>query len=611
MIQKYRFSLLAVFVAMLATPVLRAQSNCYVRLEDASGYQPAAEQIESLGQAAAELCAVFDSAGFGGQFKVYDFGFYLHHETTDGGYSEPFARKVQEVAALSSYYLLFGKQSDRSGVYTRFWVEARLPDSLSFRFPCLDTIGAEILRTSLGLTANIEYEALEKMPHNYHLAEIRVMNKLKAEVDKLRECCYNQQRGLSSCDAPCFSSDEIRLFLEKNNFDYVPITIIDSVASKGINLNKVTGLIEDYSDLSFDFYDGYHFEDLGGVLYSALESMDNFVVKKGVVTDNNSICLNDYIQYIENLNNGQHNFYIWFHIWESPNSKIEDRLYFRLSTNNLDGININLPFIGYLPIEESFENQIDQPNTSGIIKDIYFKNNIIIPTIHWNDKSNLTFIDLYNEIRNRGTGNVGHSKVLHPILLSDRENFVRYNYFSGYIEDESKKEKGTYRFAYAIAHEFLHQVNSKCFQYIILSSDFPPFEYHEAYNNFGNINDPGGIGHVLEKRNLVFPGDGLNVKKEWLTKNDKKLLEEHYPYNITYTDLFFLANDHLPLNNGELNDWERIASSHKRLMVHFNTLYRIEYNYGRNSDKFKLLSTTFKSTVIKKDLTKYDWVDRQ
>lgn len=55
-------------------PTLCAQSGaCYVRLKDASGHEPSAAQVEALEQAAAALCAVFDSAGFGGQFKVYDF----------------------------------------------------------------------------------------------------------------------------------------------------------------------------------------------------------------------------------------------------------------------------------------------------------------------------------------------------------------------------------------------------------------------------------------------------------------------------------------------------------------------------------------------------------
>ncbi|MEQ1789999.1 MAG: hypothetical protein ABL857_06090 [Rickettsiales bacterium] len=68
---------------------LNAQSGCYVRLEDASGYEPNAMQLAELEQAAAALCVAFDSAGFGGQFKVYDFGFYLHHSVTAGGYPEP------------------------------------------------------------------------------------------------------------------------------------------------------------------------------------------------------------------------------------------------------------------------------------------------------------------------------------------------------------------------------------------------------------------------------------------------------------------------------------------------------------------------------------------
>jgi len=323
--KKYRIPLLIVFVAMMATQALRAQSNCYVRLEDASGYTPNAMQIEALEQAAAELCLAFDSSGFGGQFKVYDFGFYLHHETTAGGYPEPFARKVEEVAALSPYYLVFGKQSDRSGVYTRFWVGARLPDSLSFRFPCLDTIGAEILRTSLGLTANIEYEALGKMPSNYHLAEIRVMNKLKAEVDKLRECCYNQQRGLSSCDAPCLSSEEILEYYEQKGYVSIPVKITGNPLSKPSNDLAKSNLVEDYAEKLIQFIGIEDFTDYVNI-NEAIENditvaIEDGVTAKGFITKNENFC--EAITAEKILNDFSENeleAYIHFHLWQNPDS---------------------------------------------------------------------------------------------------------------------------------------------------------------------------------------------------------------------------------------------------------------------------------------------------
>ena len=60
---------------------------------------------------------------------MYDFGFYLHNETRQGGYPEAFQWAVDTVQTLSRYYLLFGKQTDQSGVYTRFWVDSKLPET--------------------------------------------------------------------------------------------------------------------------------------------------------------------------------------------------------------------------------------------------------------------------------------------------------------------------------------------------------------------------------------------------------------------------------------------------------------------------------------------------
>jgi len=125
----FRYFVTLFFASFFLISGLWAQpASCYVQLEDASGYTPTSEQLAELEAAA---CALIDSfpAEFRDSFRVYDFGFYLHQEVTEGGYPEPFAKKILEVQDSSPYYLMFGKQTDRSGVYTRFWVEVKLPNS--------------------------------------------------------------------------------------------------------------------------------------------------------------------------------------------------------------------------------------------------------------------------------------------------------------------------------------------------------------------------------------------------------------------------------------------------------------------------------------------------
>lgn len=178
------------------------QDTSYIRLDDASGYTPTTTQLNSLEEAASRLCAAFDSAGFGGQFKVYDFGFYLHQEVAEGGYPEPFAQKIAEVADLSPYYLLFGKQSDRNGIYKKFWVELVLPDT--GKFECLNLL-SPTLRSEI--KQKIEYvvvNAYLKSGSDYlyfDVAEKAGIDVLQEIAVKYTECCDLQSRSVNSCDA--------------------------------------------------------------------------------------------------------------------------------------------------------------------------------------------------------------------------------------------------------------------------------------------------------------------------------------------------------------------------------------------------------------------------
>lgn len=562
--KQYRFPLLIVFVAMLATQTLRAQSNCYVQLEDASGYTPTSEQIEVLEQAAAELCLAFDSSGFGGQFKVYDFGFYLHHEATEGGYPEPFARKVEEVAALSPYYLVFGKQSDRSGVYTRYWVEARLPDSLSFS--CLDTIGAGILRTSLGLTANIEYEALGKMPYNFHLAEIRVMNKLKAEVDKLRECCYNQQRGLSSCDAPCLSPEETEKLLEQLGFTAIPIKILGPAQARGTDGQRpIYDRVTDCAGLDIEM-DGVEYHDFAGTINNIMSVYPDSTARAEIL-DGGCLCEGG-LEYLKNLM-GTKAIILIIHI---------DTVY--TYTQKLDVLGV-LPFKGHLKNDIGYQEIIAPLNLNtikGIINDIYQKNGFTLAEIDFQKPANLDTFDLFNRIIIKtDSDNIGKSWV--HILTSDELNYI--NYKKAVLDHialmSNNQDLRNYVIGVATAHEFFHQILSKCRTYIQKSCKF--ILQKDLYE-----------GHCIDDRNLMFPGNGLSdneIQKSsksisWSNEEIAQLKKEGNASISLYLSGVFFPNKNLPA----LSPWERIPPTYKYILSIALLVYNIQNEYGNLSKEF-------------------------
>jgi len=80
--------------------------NCYVPLDDISGVDRSSHQIELEALA----CTIVDSlpATYRDSFKVFDFGFYRHHESM-GPYSEVLDLVRQKIAEEVPYYLLFAK----------------------------------------------------------------------------------------------------------------------------------------------------------------------------------------------------------------------------------------------------------------------------------------------------------------------------------------------------------------------------------------------------------------------------------------------------------------------------------------------------------------------
>lgn len=174
--------------------------NCYVRLSDVSGITPTQDQLDSLESTA---CRLRDSlpTEFQSTFKVYDFGFYLHNETMVGGYPEAFQKAIELAQAGSPYYLLFGKQTDKNGVYTRFWVKLKLPSQAPFA--CVDAFKLKTIEQQIELVVNQKYQNLGASYSKYSAAEIAGIKKLIDIVFKYTDCCLccgNKQTGCESCE---------------------------------------------------------------------------------------------------------------------------------------------------------------------------------------------------------------------------------------------------------------------------------------------------------------------------------------------------------------------------------------------------------------------------
>lgn len=220
--------------------------SCYIRLSDAAGITPTQAQLAALESAA---CRLRDSlpVAFQDSFKVYDFGFYLHNETMVGGYPEMFQAAITQVETQSPYYLLFGKQTDRTGIYTKFWVAMKLPNQDIFY--CIDRLSPSLrsdLIAKYGIIANAVHDANQKAYIRYHETEIATIDSLRSYITALKECCIppGQQRRGPSCTSCAFSLAEFRLLLNQRGFIETQGLIKSEVAPNPANPEAINRIIK-------------------------------------------------------------------------------------------------------------------------------------------------------------------------------------------------------------------------------------------------------------------------------------------------------------------------------------------------------------------------------
>lgn len=205
-------STLTVILLLVFTNIGQSQ-NCYEVIADLSGFDTSPYQAE-LDIAACELRNAFP-AEFQNQFKVYDFGFYSQNEFMQGGFQAVWDKVVSEIP--TDYYLIFGKQTDQTGIYTKFWVDIKLPSSSIF--VCTDETTLTSLVHEVRSFTELKYSQSARNPSSYPEAEIFGLNRLKTYIQNQEECCDTGQRRISSQCGACLTIAETKSILNFEGYE--------------------------------------------------------------------------------------------------------------------------------------------------------------------------------------------------------------------------------------------------------------------------------------------------------------------------------------------------------------------------------------------------------
>ncbi|MBN8684750.1 MAG: hypothetical protein J0L99_19015 [Chitinophagales bacterium] len=280
---------------------LNAQ-NCYIRLSDDSGVAPSQEQLTALENAA---CRLRDSLplAFRDSFKVFDFGFYLHNENMIGGYPEVFQQAIAQAGAQSKYYLLFGKQTDKTGVYTKFWVALKMPTTA--QFSCMTALQREVFNKRVEAKTKSRYEEEQYLYYSYHKAEIEGIEELIQIINEIKDCCIVADRnGLAEWATGCIGCNEdlARDFFKLENFENFQLNI-SSAQFADIRSER----IRDYSFHKVNYNGGS--THIGQIIESEIEKMNHWFSMNLLITSYESLCIDSII------NQDQFSYAEDFHCW--------------------------------------------------------------------------------------------------------------------------------------------------------------------------------------------------------------------------------------------------------------------------------------------------------
>jgi len=251
--------------------VLYINAQCYIQKTDVSGLDLSTYQ-SGLNQAA---CSARDSLPmeFQSQFKVVTFGFYVHSPSFNSGIEQSINISKTVANNESQYYLFIARQSDPNGLFTKFYVDIKIPSSGSFS--CIDSSKIQIIKQTVQQTITTRYQLNGNSPFMYADAEkagIEILSKLFGAL-KSGNCCILTDETIEN-----WLTSEGFLKLEVNCKVLGPLSARPSDPQN----RSLNDYVEDFANLSIE---------VKGTAIDLEEKINNFINAKGFGSSNPKIYL--------------------------------------------------------------------------------------------------------------------------------------------------------------------------------------------------------------------------------------------------------------------------------------------------------------------------------
>jgi hypothetical protein len=516
--------LLLSFLFTISMPL--TGQNCYQRLTDASGIEPNSSQLLELETAA---CRLIDSLPilYRDSFKVYDFGFYLHNENMVGGYPEVFQAAINEVKSQSKYYLIFGKQTDKSGGHTKFWVDINLPSQNIFY--CLSQENPNFnfdLSYKYQFVTNKFREENNFIPQLYHLAEQKCMEEFAAQIGQIGRCCNQNTKICSVC---LLTPQVIKNYLISKGYVATPIKILYPSAAKKDSNNRKT-ILPRIADLCTDItsieIDGTICTDFPTVISHIMEAYPDDV-GEAKISDDNCLCNGGSLEYFNAgpPHIGTQHIRLKIHLSKGIGLDGEDIIYSQVFAPYELG---ELPFNAYIPNRISESSSLTPPEHLGslnmdyvksTVESIFSKNGITLSSISLQKPVQpYEEYDIYNGLvwhRSNASPSAGRSShnfstIPNPNYFEVSGNFVEFYYFNSNFNIFSNNNHMNYAIGHHFAHELLHQMIGGALGYfgkyglgLTLGTNAEP--NIQSYYNVTKT-----AGHTNDQLNLLLEGSYFN-----------------------------------------------------------------------------------------------------
>jgi hypothetical protein len=354
------------------------QTSCYETRKDHLGVTGALGLTE-LGTAACELVNALPEP-FRPQFKIYSTSYYLHTTVTTPGFPPMLESFVTEVGALSPYYLIIAKESASDGVFKKFKVVLKLPET--GQLSCMTANERTFIESQLAMHASSAFAEKGSMAIQYPYAEKAVVDKLKRYIQKSIDCCASGNKmaceSCSMCPDGVLAGDIQTLFEQNLNALKIPIWVDKCTEPATPNgLAYVSALKE----RKFKFRQSDPYGTLASVINNVLSSdyFDNIAIdkRKGYATSNFSNCIPQDIEVFNSIKevflgtpaglgakmSSSLDYAIWCHVWEDPNdTEAQSYLYIASKTPDWTTLTAENNYDILASLNSSYKNN-DYDNT--------------------------------------------------------------------------------------------------------------------------------------------------------------------------------------------------------------------------------------------------------